>query len=109
MQVTQSVPPLHSNLVEEDGSGPGAKKPTEVAALAEHVAVKMPPAAEIAAQPAKPKARDVTVAKPPDENRLDRPTHPNRAYSLAFVAVFAGAALLATCRALGLRVKGHVR
>src|SRR3954452_2759441 len=92
---------MQSN-VEKDAAALRAQVPT---GLAEDVAVKRSPGAEITAQPVKPAARDVTVAKPPEENRLDRPTHPSRAYSLAYVAVFAGAALFATGRALGLRMR----
>jgi hypothetical protein len=91
LQVTPPLPPVQSN---------------PVTGTTEPVAIKSPPAAEIAAPPVKSAARDVTVTKSPDENRLDRSTHPSRAYSLAFVAVFAGAALLATGHALGLRIRG---
>ena len=105
-QVTPSPPLVQSNPVVEDVSAPPVQKPT---GTTEPMAIKSPPAAEIAAPPVKSAARDVTVTKPPDENRLDRSTHPSRAYSLAFVAVFAGAALLATGRALGLRVRGFAR
>jgi hypothetical protein len=106
LQVTPPLPPVQSTSIEENSSGLGAKRPTEVAASAEPVAIKSPPAAEIAAPPVKSAARDGTVAKPPGENRLDRPTDPSRAYSLAFVAILAGAALLATGHALGLRMRG---
>src|SRR4051794_18861764 len=41
-QVTPSLPLSQSNPVEENGSGLGAKRPTEVAASAEHVALKRP-------------------------------------------------------------------
>src|SRR5215212_3264362 len=94
LQVTPPLPPAQSN---------------PVTGTTEPVAIKSPPAAEIAAPPVKSAARDVTVTKSPDENRLDRSTHPSRAYSLAFVAVFAGAALLATGHALGLRIRGFAR
>jgi hypothetical protein len=100
-QVPPSLPPVQSN-VEKDVAALRAQVPT---GLAEDVAVKRSPGAQITAQPVKPAVREVTVAKPPDENRLDRPTHPSRAYSLAYVAVFAGAALFATGRALGLRMR----
>jgi hypothetical protein len=103
LQVTPPLPPVQSNPVVEDVSAPPVQKPT---GTTEPVAIKSPPAAEIAAPPVKSAARDVTVTKSPDENRLDRSTHPSRAYSLAFVAVFAGAALLATGHALGLRIRG---
>jgi hypothetical protein len=75
---------VQSDPVEKDVAALRAQKPT---GLAEDVAVKRSPGAEIATQPVKPAARDVTVAKPPDENCLDWPTHPSRAYSLAYVAV----------------------
>ena len=98
-------PPVgQSNPVEENGSGGGAKRTTEVAAVAEHVAVKTPLAAQVATPSVKPRPGDVTVAKSPDTNRLDQPPPPNRSYSLAYVAVFAGAALFGTGRALGLRI-----
>jgi hypothetical protein len=106
LQVTPPLPPVQSNSVVEDVSAPQVQKPT---GTTEPVAIKSPPAAEIATPPVKSAARDVTVTKPPDENRLDRSTHPSRAYSLAFVAVFAGAALLATGHALGLRIRGLAR
>ena len=102
-------PPVQSSFIEENRSGLGAKRPTQVAAFAEEVAVKKAPEATVATPPVKPAARDVTAAKPPGENRLDQPTHPNRAYSLACVAVFAGAALFGTGHALGLRVRGLTR
>jgi hypothetical protein len=95
-QVSPSLPPLPSNPVEEHSSGIGAEKPTDVTALAEPVATNRPPAAEIAAPRVRPGPAEVTVAKPPNENRRDRAKHPHRAYSLAFVAVCAGAALMAT-------------
>src|SRR5829696_2302661 len=103
LQVTPPLPPVQSKSVVEDASAPRVQKPT---GTTEPVAIKSPPAAEIATLPVKSAARDETVTKPPDENRLDRSTHPSRAYSLAFVAVFAGAALLATGHALGLRIRG---
>ena len=108
-EVTPPLPPLQSSPVEENSLGLGAKRPTEVAASAEHMAVERVPEAEIATQQVKPAARDVTVAQPPDENRRDRPPPPNRAYSLAYVAVFAGAALFGTGRALGWRMSGFAR
>jgi len=108
-EVTPPLPPLQSSSMEENRSGLGAKRPTQVAALAEEVAVKKAPEATVVTPPVKPAAREVTAAKPPGENRLDQPTHPNRAYSLACVAVFAGAALFGTGHALGLRVKGLAR
>ena len=108
-QVTPSLPLSQSNPVEENGSGLGAKRPTEVAASAEHVALKRPLAAEIAPPSVKPRPEDVTVAKSPDANRLDQPPPPNRSYSLAYVAVFAGAALFGTGRALGLRIGRFAR
>jgi hypothetical protein len=108
-QVTPSLPLSQSNPVEENGSGLGAKRLTEVAASAEHVALKRPLAAEIAPPSVKPRPEDVTVAKSPDANRLDQPPPPNRSYSLAYVAVFAGAALFGTGRALGLRIGRFAR
>jgi hypothetical protein len=108
-EVTPPLPPSPSSPVEANSSGLGAKRPTEVAASAEHRAVKKGPGAELAAQPVKPVARDATVAKSPEENRLDRPAPPSRAFSLAYVAVFAGAALFGTGRALGLRLRGFGR
>jgi len=102
-------PPVQSSFIEENRSGLGAKRPTQVAALVEEVAVKKAPEATVVTPPVKPAAREVTAAKPPGENRLDQPTHPNRAYSLACVAVFAGAALFGTGHALGLRVRGLTR
>src|SRR3954467_2976820 len=88
-------PPLwQNNAVEESGSGGGAKRTTEVAAFAEHAAVKTPLAAQVATPSVKPRPGDVTVATPPGAKRLAQPAPPNpRAYSLAYVAVFAGAAL----------------
>jgi len=109
MQVTPPLPPVQGSPVEENSTGLGARRPIEVAAPAEHAAVKRVPEAKVATQSVKPAARDVTVAQPPDENRLDRPAHPSRAYSLAYVAVFAGAALFATGHALGLRMRGRAR
>jgi len=102
-------PPVQSSFIEENRSGLGAKRPTQVAAFAEEVAVKKAPEAKVVTPPVKPAAKEVTAAKPPGENRLDQPTHPNRAYSLACVAVFAGAALFGTGHALGLRVRGLTR
>src|SRR5829696_5231104 len=104
-------PPLwQSNPVEENGSGGEAKRATEVAAFAGHVAVKTPLAAEVATPSVKPRPGDVTVARPPGENRLGQPAPPNpRAYSLAYVAVFAGAAVFGTGRALGWRMRGFAR
>ena len=108
-EVTPPPPPVQSSSMEENRSGLGAKRPTQVAALVEEVAVKKAPEATVVTPPVKPAAREVTAAKPPGENRLDQPTHPNRAYSLACVAVFAGAALFGTGHALGLRVRGLTR
>ena len=108
-EVTPPPPPLQSSSMEENWSGLGAKRPTQVAALVEEVAVKKAPEATVVTPPVKPAAREVIAAKPPGENRLDQPTHPNRAYSLACVAVFAGAALFGTGHALGLRVRGLTR
>jgi hypothetical protein len=101
-QVTPSLPPVPRNPVEKDAAAL-AQKPR---GLAVDGGSGRSFGAEIAAPPVKPAVREVTVAKPPEENRLDRPTHPSRAYSLAYVAVFAGAALFATGRALGLRMRG---
>ncbi|HLM21421.1 MAG TPA: hypothetical protein VK390_07850, partial [Propionibacteriaceae bacterium] len=109
MQVTPFLPPLQREPVEEAGSGPKAEKPTQVAASAEHGASKRPLAAEVATPSVKPRPGDVTVAKPPDANRLDQAAPPSRAYSLAYVAVFAGAALFGTGRALGWTVRGFAR
>src|SRR5215208_2532379 len=108
-QGAPSLPPWQSNPVAENGTGRGAQRPTEVAASAEHVASKRPLAAEVATPPVKPRPGDVTVAKPPDANRLDQAAPPNRAYSLAYVAIFAGAALFGTGRVLGLRMRGFAR
>ena len=69
-QVPPSLPPVQRNPVEKDAAALRPQKPT---GLAEDVAVKRSPGAEIAAQPVKPAAKDATVAKPPEENRLDRP------------------------------------
>src|SRR5215212_8377028 len=66
-QGAPSLPPWQSNPVEENGSGLGAKRPTEVAASAEHVASKRPLAAEVATPPVKPRPGDMTVSKPPGE------------------------------------------
>jgi hypothetical protein len=70
---------VQSNPVVEDVSAPPVQKPT---GTTEPVAIKSPPAAEIATPPVKSAARDVTVTKPPGENRFDRPAHPSRAYSV---------------------------
>ena len=109
MQVTPPLLPLQGSPVEENKPELGNRRPREVAAPAEHVAVKRVPEAKVDTQSVKPVARDVTVAPLPDENRLDRPAHPSRAYSLAYVAVFAGAALFATGHVLGLRMRGRAR
>jgi len=95
--------------VEGANSGPKAEKPAQVAALAERVAINRPPTAEMAVQAVTPRRKDVTISKPPGESRVDRPTDRSRAYSLAYVALFAGAALFATCRALGGRIRGFAR
>src|SRR3954469_3568000 len=105
-EVTPPLPPVQSRPLVEDASALRAQTPT---GPAQPVAVKKAPEAKVVTPPVKPAAREVTAAKPPGENRLDQPTHPNRAYSLACVAVFAGAALFGTGHALGLRVRGLAR
>ena len=66
-------------------------------------------AAVLVATPVVLRTADVTAAKPRNQNRLDRPVPPSRAYSLAYLAAFTGAALFATGRALGGRMSGFVR
>src|SRR3954471_17697352 len=46
-EVTPPLPPLQSSFIEENRSGPGAKRPTQVAAFAEEVAVKKAPEAKV--------------------------------------------------------------
>jgi hypothetical protein len=108
-QVPPSPPLWQSNSVEENGSGLGAKRPTEAATSADHPATERPPAAEIATPSAKPRPGEGAGVKPPVESRLDQSAPPNRAYSLAYVAIFAGAALFGTGRVLGLRMRGFAR
>src|SRR3954451_8907686 len=108
-QVPPSPPLWQSNSVEENGSDLGAKRPTEAATSADHPATERPPAAEIATPSAKPRPGEGAGVKPPVESRLGQSTPPNRAYSLAYVAIFAGAALFGTGRVLGLRMRGFAR
>ena len=108
-EVTPPLPPLQSSPVEENSLGLGAKRPTEVAASAEHMAVERVPEAEIATPSAKLRPGEGAGVKPPVESRLDQSAPPNRAYSLAYVAIFAGAALFGTGRALGWRMSGFAR
>jgi hypothetical protein len=74
----------------------------------EEAAIKEQPAAETAVLTAALRTPDVTATQPGGEN-LHLRVPPNRAYSLAYLAVFAGAALLATGRALGSRTSGFAR
>src|SRR5215207_7869474 len=75
----------------------------------EKAVIKEQPAASIATAPVVLRTADVTAATPQSENRLDRPVPPSGAYSLTFVAVFAGAALFATGRILAWRTSGFAR
>ena len=74
----------------------------------EEAAIKEQPAAETAVLPAALRTPDVTATQPGGEN-LHLRVPPNRAYSLAYLAVFAGAALFATGRALGGRKSEFAR
>lgn len=88
----------------------GVEEPKEVAlTLPEEAAVDEQPAAVLVATPVVLRTADVTAAKPRNQNRLDRPVPTSRAYSLAYLAAFTGAALFATGRALGGRTSGFVR
>jgi hypothetical protein len=92
---------------EADGMSLGRDEPKAVALTSPETAViKEPSAAEAAAPPVARRTADVVTSqsKLQDENRLSGPVYPNRAYSLAVLALFAAAALFATGRALGWRV-----
>jgi len=77
--------------------------------LPEEAAIKEQPAAETAPPPVVLRTAEVTAAQPRHESRPDWSVPPNRAYSLAYLAVFAGAALFATGRALGGRKSEFAR
>jgi hypothetical protein len=88
----------------------GVEEPKEVAlTFPEEAAIEKQTAAELVATPVVLRTADVTAAKPRNQNHLDRPVPPSRAYSLAYLAAFTGAALFATGRALGGRMSGFVR
>ena len=88
----------------------GVEEPKEVAlTFPEEAAIEEQTAAELVATPVVLRTADVTAAKPRNQNHLDRPVSPSRAYSLAYLAAFTGAALFATGRALGGRMSGFVR
>ena len=98
----------------DPGEADGVRLRTEelkpvVPAFPEEATIREQPAAETAAPPVVLRTADVTAAEPRHESRFDWSVPPNRAYSLAYLAVFAGAALFATGRALGGRKSGFAR
>jgi hypothetical protein len=103
------VPPpalLPAEPEEADGTRPRIEELKAITPVfPEEADIKEQPTAETAVLPVALRTPDVTAAQPRGE-RLHLPVPPNRAYSLAYLAVFAGAALLVTGRALGSRTSG---
>jgi hypothetical protein len=107
------VPPpalLPREPEEADGMKPRTEEPKAVVpAFPEEAAIREQPAAETAPPPVVLRTAEVTAAKPRYESRPDWSVPPNRAYSLAYLTVFAGAALFATGRAFGGRKSEFAR
>jgi len=115
------VPPLAPRPA-EPGEAAGVKLGIEepkraVPTSPEQAAIKEQPASEHASPPAALRAAKATTAelKRWDDSRLGHPAYPNRAYALAYLALFAGGALFATGRAFatgrsgGSRLSGFAR